>query len=196
MFSPVVAVWSIQNMPTDIKLLQMGFEPKQSFQNTTWIIQIHWVWPGKQQDQWILMGHQCHQRTAPQPLALFLYSSSKNMVLRCLNDFCLNDSRVPKWQGKTPKWHNHWLFSWIGPLPAYVRGSDTLGTLLSEYFLIFGDFSGISWALLTSTFSGQPSPNIKNTSHLSNIWNGGTHRSIILKCLFVWARECALSVVF
>ncbi len=41
-------------------------------QPTTWISQIHWVLQEKLQDQWILMGHQCHQKSiappAPQPL--------------------------------------------------------------------------------------------------------------------------------
>jgi hypothetical protein len=47
-----------------------------------------------------------------------VYSSSNNIVLRCLNEFCRYDFGVlPKWQGKTPKWHNRWLFSYIGALP-------------------------------------------------------------------------------
>jgi len=65
------------------------------------------------------------------PISLIpVYSSSNNTPLRCLNKICIYDSGVlPKWQGKTPKWHNRRLFSWIGPLPPMWGGGDTLGTL-------------------------------------------------------------------
>jgi len=61
---------------------------------------------------------------------VLVHTSPNNIVLRCLSEIYRHDFGVlPKWQGKTPKWHNRRLFSWIGPLPPMWEGGDTLGTL-------------------------------------------------------------------
>ena len=75
-------------------------------------------------------------------------SSSTNTNVRCLNEFWGYDSGVfPKWQGKTPKWHNCWLFSWIGPLLRMQGGGDTLRTLQKWIFPIFQWILMVTWLL-------------------------------------------------
>jgi len=87
----------------------------------------------------------CSSTTHPIGLD-FVYFSSTNTHLRCLNEICGYDFGVlSKWQGKTPKWHNRQLFSCIGALPPMQGAVTNWEPFQSEYFLIFGDFSGISF---------------------------------------------------
>jgi len=102
----------------------------------------------------------CTSTTHPIGLVL-VHTSPNNTPLRCLNEVCGNDSGVPQNGRERPQKGITAGFSLELGHYRLCKGAVTLWEPFeSEYFLIFGHFSGISWASLTSVSpltSGLPS---------------------------------------